>query len=276
MPTPRSRRSSTRRRDRWPRQADSRGACASSPARAAASARRASRRFQREGAKVVGVDLLADSPGDLALQVDVTSEAAGRRDVPARAQRARPHRRAVQQRRHLAHRRRLGARDRARGLGARPAGQPAQRVPVLQARHPASARERRAAARLGHQHRLVRRRDGRRHLADLLHRLEGRRARDVARARRRVRAPRRARQRALPGTGRHAAAAGAVRRGPRAGRAAPRARADRALRASRGDRQRGAVPRRPTSRASSPPRRSSSTAGSAAPTRRRCRARAEP
>ncbi len=30
--------------------------------------------FQREGATVVGVDLLADSPGDLALQVDVTSE----------------------------------------------------------------------------------------------------------------------------------------------------------------------------------------------------------
>jgi len=30
--------------------------------------------FQREGAKVVGVDLLADSPGDLALQLDVTNE----------------------------------------------------------------------------------------------------------------------------------------------------------------------------------------------------------
>jgi NAD(P)-dependent dehydrogenase (short-subunit alcohol dehydrogenase family) len=30
--------------------------------------------FQREGAKVVGVDLLADSPGDLALEVDVTDE----------------------------------------------------------------------------------------------------------------------------------------------------------------------------------------------------------
>ncbi len=30
--------------------------------------------FQREGATVVGVDLLADSPGDLALQVDVTDE----------------------------------------------------------------------------------------------------------------------------------------------------------------------------------------------------------
>jgi NAD(P)-dependent dehydrogenase (short-subunit alcohol dehydrogenase family) len=30
--------------------------------------------FQREGAKVVGVDLLADTPGDLALTVDVTDE----------------------------------------------------------------------------------------------------------------------------------------------------------------------------------------------------------
>jgi len=31
--------------------------------------------FQREGATVVGIDLLDDAPGDLALQVDVTSEA---------------------------------------------------------------------------------------------------------------------------------------------------------------------------------------------------------
>ncbi|MGA2008807.1 MAG: SDR family NAD(P)-dependent oxidoreductase, partial [Solirubrobacteraceae bacterium] len=30
--------------------------------------------FAREGAKVVGVDLLAGSPGDLTLQVDVTDE----------------------------------------------------------------------------------------------------------------------------------------------------------------------------------------------------------
>jgi NAD(P)-dependent dehydrogenase (short-subunit alcohol dehydrogenase family) len=30
--------------------------------------------FRREGAKVVGVDLLADSPGDLSLEVDVTDE----------------------------------------------------------------------------------------------------------------------------------------------------------------------------------------------------------
>jgi len=31
-------------------------------------------RFQREGAKVAGVDLLADCPGDMALQVDLTSD----------------------------------------------------------------------------------------------------------------------------------------------------------------------------------------------------------
>jgi NAD(P)-dependent dehydrogenase (short-subunit alcohol dehydrogenase family) len=30
--------------------------------------------FRREGAKVIGVDLLADSPGDLSLEVDVTDE----------------------------------------------------------------------------------------------------------------------------------------------------------------------------------------------------------
>ncbi len=32
-------------------------------------------RFQAEGAKVVGVDLSEDAPGDLSLQVDVTHEA---------------------------------------------------------------------------------------------------------------------------------------------------------------------------------------------------------
>ena len=44
-----------------------------------------------------------------------------------------------------------------------------------------------AGRRLGDQHRLLRRRDGRRRLADLLHGLEGRRAVALARARRRVR-----------------------------------------------------------------------------------------
>ena len=106
----------------------------------------------------------------------------------------------------------LGARDLARGLAARAGRQPAQRLPLLQARHPAPARGRR---RVGDQHRLVRGGDGRRRLADLLHGVEGRGALAVARARRRVRAPRRARERALPGAGQHAAAAGAVRRATR-------------------------------------------------------------
>ena len=95
------------------------------------------------------------------------------------------------------------ARDLARGLAAGAGREPAQRLPVLQARHPAPARRRR---RLGDQHGLVRGGDGRRRLADLLHRLEGRRAGAVARAGGRVRAPRRARERALPGAGEHAAA----------------------------------------------------------------------
>ena len=72
----------------------------------------------------------------------------------------------------------LGARHLARGLAARAGRQPAQRLPLLQARHPAPARGRR---RLGDQHRLVRRGDGRRRLADLLHRLEGRRCSSMSR-----------------------------------------------------------------------------------------------
>ena len=68
--------------------------------------------------------------------------------------------------------------------------------------------------RVGDQHGVVRGGDGRGHVADLLHRVEGRRAGDVARARRGVRAPGRARERALPGSGEHSAAAGAVRQGP--------------------------------------------------------------
>ena len=38
--------------------------------------------FQREGAKVVGVDLHDDAPGDLALAVDVTDEAATEDTAP--------------------------------------------------------------------------------------------------------------------------------------------------------------------------------------------------
>ena len=151
-----------------------------------------------------------------------------------------------------------------RGVAARAGRQPQVGLPVLQVRHRPPARER--ARRVGHQHRLVRGGHGRRDLADLLHRQQGRRAGDVARAGRRVRPPRRARQRALPGPGRHAAAARAVRQGPREGRAAARPRPDRAA---------SPAPRRSpparcswpaTSRPSSRPRRSWSTAASAAPT----------
>ena len=51
---------------------------------------------------------------------------------------------------------------------------------------------------LDHQHRVVRRGDGVGDVADLLHRLEGRRAGDVARTRRAVRAAGHPRQRAVP------------------------------------------------------------------------------
>ena len=66
---------------------------------------------------------------------------------------------------------------RARRLAAGAGGQPDQRLPVLQGRAAVHAR---AGQGLDHQHRLVRRGDGRRHLADLLHRLQGRRAGDDA------------------------------------------------------------------------------------------------
>ena len=71
----------------------------------------------------------------------------GRRDrVHApRAVRVRPHRRALQQRGHLPRRRRVRARHVAGGVAARAGRQPAQRLPVLQARHPAPARTAAAA-----------------------------------------------------------------------------------------------------------------------------------
>ena len=150
------------------------------------------------------------------------------------------------------------ARHRARRLGARAGGQPALGVPVLQARHPAPAGRRR---RLGHQHRELRRRDGRGDVADRLHRLQGRRARAQPRARRAVRQAEHPRQRAVPGPGRHAAAARALRQGPRAGPAPARPRADGPLRARRA---RSRTPRcfsPATTRRTSTPRRSSSTAG---------------
>ena len=70
------------------------------------------RRFAEEGATVVGVDLSPDSVGDLALEADVTDAAGVEGMYTRRSGALRPHRRPVQQRRHLAHRRRVCARHR--------------------------------------------------------------------------------------------------------------------------------------------------------------------
>ena len=86
----------------------------------------------------------------------------------------------------------------------------------------------RAGQGIDHQHGVVRRRHGRGDLADLLHRVQGRGARDEPRARRAVRPRGHPGQRAVPRAGQHAAAAGAVREGPGAGRAAAGAHAGRA------------------------------------------------
>ena len=90
-------------------------------------------------------------------------------------------------------------------------GQPHLGVPVLPRRDPAHAAP---GPRRDRQHGVVRRGDGRRDLADLLHGVQGRGARDVAGARRAVRAGGHPGQRAVPRAGGHPAAAGAVRRRP--------------------------------------------------------------
>ena len=94
----------------------------------------------------------------------------------------------------------------------------------------------------GHQHGVVRRRHGRRHLADLLHRLEGRRAGALARARRRVRAPRAcASTRSAPARSRRRCCSSSSPP-TRAGRAPDGPHPHGPLRPARGDRQRRALP----------------------------------
>ena len=121
-------------------------------------------------------------------------------------------------------------------------------------------------SRLDHQHRVVRRGDGR-----------GDRRRSptprpraacssmTPRARRAVRPRGRPRQRAVPRAGEHPAAQGAVRQGRRAGRAPARARADGPLRRAGGDGRAPCCSWPPTSRRSSPRTPSWSTAGSPVP-----------
>ena len=130
------------------------------------------RLFADEGARVVGVDLEPGAEGELAIEADVTDEAQVRGALRAGRRRARPHRRAVQQRRHQPDRRHLRR--------SRPPLEAWQRVQDVNLRgvflcckhgipHLLDS-----GRRLGDQHRLVRRRDGRRRLADLLHGLQGR------------------------------------------------------------------------------------------------------
>ena len=182
---------------------------------------------QGGGREVVGVDLDAGAEGDLAIQADVTDDDQVR-DMYARAKDE------------------LGRIDVLfNNAGINPTDDASvldtsveawQRVQDVNLRsvflcckhgipHLLDARRR-----LGDQHGVLRRHDGRRRLADLLHGLEGRRPLALARARRRVRAPRRPRQRALPGPGHTPLLAGALRQGPREGGAPPRPPADGPLR----------------------------------------------
>ena len=134
--------------------------------------------FSAEGAHVVGVDLREHEVGELSLQVDLTDEAA-----------------VIEM--YTTVRERFGTIDvlfnnagisptdddsvlktDARGLAAR-----AGRKPQAACSCAANTGSRtcwRLRRRLSHQHRLVRGGDGRGHLTDLLHGLQGRRAGDVA------------------------------------------------------------------------------------------------
>ena len=126
---------------------------------------------------------------------------------------------ALQQRRHLAARRRLDPDHRHGRVAARSGGEPHLRVPVLQVRHPAHAAPGRGgpARRVDHQHRVVRRGDGRGYLTDLLHRVQGRRAGHEPGAGRAVRPGGHPGERAVPRPGEHPAAPRAVRQATRSG-----------------------------------------------------------
>ena len=168
---------------------------------------------------------------------------------------------------HLPARRRLHPHHRTRRVAPGPGGQPHLRLPVLQGRPALHAA---AGQGLHHQHRVLRRGDGRRHLADLLHRVQGRRAGHVPGTGRAVRPGGHPGQRAVPRTGRHPAAARAVRQGPRARRPAAGPHPARPVR--RGPRR--SPPPSPSWRAttprSSPARSSWSTAASRGPTSPPC------
>ena len=151
--------------------------------------RRVGAAVRAEGARVVGVDLDAGRRGRAGDRGRRHRRGPGRGDVRARS-RERVRARSTCSSTTPASTRADDERvldTAARAVAARPGRERAQAS--SSAASTGSRTCSRARRRLGDQHRLVRRGHGRRRLADLLHRLEGRGARDVARDGRRVRAP---------------------------------------------------------------------------------------
>ena len=183
------------------------------------------RRFAAEGAHVVVGDVDADGGqgrgrrGRRAVRAGRRHRARAGRGAcsPPRSSAYGGVRHRVQQRRHLA--RRTTTRSSTTGLDAWRRVQEVNLTSVYlccKAAHPAHAARSGKGSIINTASFVAR--DGRGDLADLLHRVQGRRAGDVAGARRAVRPRGHPGQRALPRAGEHAAAAGAVRQGPRAGR----------------------------------------------------------
>ena len=204
--------------------------------------------FSEEGASVCAADVNFAAAEETVARGRRRLRAAGRRrrrgerqgDDGRDGRALRRHRRPLQQRRDLARRRRLRPRHQRRVVGPRAGREHARRLPLLQARDPAPAA---AGRRLGDQRGELRRDRRRGDQPDLVHGVEGRRARDVARAGRAVRPREHPRERPLPRPGRDAAAALDLRRRPGRARTAPHPLADRPPREAARGRERRAVPR---------------------------------
>ena len=233
------------------------------------------KRMRAEGATIVIGDIdpttgktVADDLNGTFVQVDVSDQAAVDNAVRHRRRDPRLGRHRLQQRGHQPAGGRPDRGHRHRRVGPGAGHQPQVGVLLLQGR--AAAHGARAEG-VDRQHRVVRRGERLGDVADLLHRVQGRRAGDVARARNPVRAAGHSRQRAVPRPGEHPAAAGAVRQGSRSARRAGWC----TCRWAGSPSPRNSPPRSrswpATTRRSSPGRRSWSTAASPATTSRRCR-----
>ena len=180
-------------------------------------------RFSAEGARVVVVDV--DETARARDGRRRSARAGGEADFVARRRDPRRRRRgddrlrraalrraarAVQQRRHLSRRGRLGGRHR-RGDRSTASSRVNLKGVFLGCKYGIPALLRAGGGSIINTASFVAR-DGRGDVAERLHRVEGRRAGADARDRRRVRPPRHPRQRAVPGAGQHAAAAVPARR----------------------------------------------------------------